>query len=376
MARGWINDPARTSIQNLPRDDKSEVKRMFVSRFGEDGCMIEIDYSTLEIVVQALLTGDTNLIADVQAGVDFHCKRVGQVHDITYEDALFLCKEKPGEGEYDAKLAVYLETNKGVPTLDEHKLWKSHRSDAKIYSFQSAYGAGVSKIALTTGMTIEATQALFDADKEMYPGIDIFDREVEIAIEDSSTLPDVPDDWFEPRWVPAAGRQVIFKKGVWHSPTGTRYVFQHDEAPSYLQQRGVYSSFSPTKRKNYPVQGTAGEFVTMIAGKLWRRFVQTANYKGNAFLVNTVHDCFWADAHKDVAMQVAADMKSIMTQIPFFLDQIFGIQSPVEFRSEVEIGLNMYDLHPPAAFVEHYPQFAPDAGKYKVHPLNFADLIV
>ncbi|RZI38321.1 DNA polymerase A family protein, partial [Herbaspirillum sp. HC18] len=52
--------------QNLPRGDKSEVKAMFVSRFGDDGECIEADYSQLEVVVQGVLSGDEQLCEDLR----------------------------------------------------------------------------------------------------------------------------------------------------------------------------------------------------------------------------------------------------------------------------------------------------------------------
>ena len=72
------------NLQNLTRADfdaetgkyKSEVKAMFVSRFGKDGKLGEIDYSQLEVVVMGLLSLDANLCRDLNNKVDFHCKRV------------------------------------------------------------------------------------------------------------------------------------------------------------------------------------------------------------------------------------------------------------------------------------------------------------
>jgi hypothetical protein len=75
------------NVQNIPRGDKSTVKAMFVSRFGEHGTMGEIDYSQLEVVVMGLLSNDTNLVADLNRKVDFHCVRVAAREGCTYEEA-------------------------------------------------------------------------------------------------------------------------------------------------------------------------------------------------------------------------------------------------------------------------------------------------
>jgi DNA polymerase I-like protein with 3'-5' exonuclease and polymerase domains len=96
--------------------------------------------------------------------------------------------------------------------------------------------------------------------------------------------------------------------------------------------------------KNYPVQGTGGEIVQIILGLLWRWFVKNDNFEGMAFLVNTVHDCVWVDAHKSVRQRVAKGMKIIMESVPQVLKRYFNIECPVPFPVEVECGPNMLDL--------------------------------
>lgn len=102
-------------MQNLPRKDKSKVKQMFVSRFGEDGCMIEADYSQLEVVGQGVLSNDLHLRQDLKNKVDFHCKRVSARFGCTYEDAVEWCKNE--------HFADYI-------------LWKQRRTECKVFSFQ------------------------------------------------------------------------------------------------------------------------------------------------------------------------------------------------------------------------------------------------
>lgn len=97
--------------------------------------------------------------------------------------------------------------------------------------------------------------------------------------------------------------------------------------------------------KNYPVQGTGGEFVQAMCGRLWRHYVSNDNYGGKALLVNTVHDCIWSDAHKSVRDQVAADTKRIMESIPEFYNERHGMHIDVPFPVEVEYGPHMNKLH-------------------------------
>ncbi len=46
----------------------SDIKKCFISRFGDDGLIMEADYSQLEIVALAELTEDYNLISDILSG--------------------------------------------------------------------------------------------------------------------------------------------------------------------------------------------------------------------------------------------------------------------------------------------------------------------
>lgn len=301
------------NCQNIPRGDKSKVKEMFVSRFGDDGMMIEADYSQLEVVGQAVLSLDKALIKDLIGGIDFHCKRVALKNNVSYEFALLHCKDE------DA---------------DDHAKWKKERTGCKIFSFQRAYGAGAALIAESTGMGVEEVKELIKAEEKEYSGIVEFNAAVEQEVNDTA---DVFRD-------PVRGFRV-FRKGTYQTPTGTIYGFRSYDAPSFLQQKGVTDTFKPTELKNYPVQGFSGELVQMILGKLWRHFVANDNYGGRAVLVNTVHDCIWVDCHKDVLDTVCKDIKRIMESIPEILENDFGIPCPVPFPVDVEAGKNMLDLH-------------------------------
>lgn len=309
------------NLQNLTRADfdaetgkyKSEVKAMFVSRFGKDGKMTEIDYSQLEVVVMGLLSLDTNLCRDLHNKVDFHCKRVALKNSVSYEFALDACK------------------NDDHP---EYSKWKKERTKCKIFSFQRAYGAGAALIAAETGMDVEEVKALIEAEDKEYPGVTKFNAAVEREVTETA----------EPFHDGERGYRT-FRRGTYQAVTGTLYSFQSYDAPDYLRRKGITDTFSPTEMKNYPVQGTGGELVQMVLGQLWRWFVRNDFFGGKAYLVNTVHDCVWADCHHTVLDRVVAGMVKIMQAIPHFLKHFFGINCPVSFPVDAEVGDNMLDLH-------------------------------
>tara|TARA_R110002012_G_scaffold299622_1_gene498820 strand:- start:872 stop:3178 length:2307 start_codon:yes stop_codon:yes gene_type:complete len=301
------------NLQNVPRGDTSNVKKMFTSRF-EDGYMSEIDYSQLEIVVQGVLTRDPQLMQDLKDNVDFHIKRLSQKLGRPYDELWKLHH------------------------VDEDSDIGSQRTTAKYFSFQRAYGAGASAISNDLGVAKEEIEALIKAEEEMYPRVVRFDEKLEQTIMTNKR---------------SAGK-MIFINGVafkqneshWDSPTGTRYVWREGETPEFMHKHGKYVGFSPTERKNYPVQGTGGEIVQAMLGKVFRYFVANDMFNGDVLLVNTVHDCVWLDGKDQIIQKVTKDVQDILESVP----EVFNATYPelnieVPFPCESEIGRDLFDMH-------------------------------
>lgn len=300
---------SKPNMQNIPRGDTSDVKEMFISRFT-NGTMGELDYSQLEVVVQAVLTKDPTLIQHVNGGVDFHCVRLSAKLGEDYESVVHKVK------------------------VEEDKWYKSQRTLAKGFSFQRAYGAGKKAIALSTGMSEEEVQKLIDVEDSLYPRVAAYNRWVDATVSKNK----VPTT--------LKGYSGHIRHFGWHpTPTGKRYSFTEYDAPEFLHKSGKYTSFKPTEMKNYSVQGAAGEMVIIVLGKLWRHFVSHNNYGGKALLVNCVHDCVWLDMDSEVVDTVVRDVGNIMESIPDIYKELFNIDIPVKFRVECEVGANMRDLH-------------------------------
>jgi len=302
----------KPNLQNIPTAGTSEVKKMFISRFI-NGKMMEADYSQLEIIGQAILCKDKNLCEDIRNKVDFHCKRVSVKHGISYEDALAWCKDE---------------------NHPDFKNGKEERRKAKEFSFQRAYGAGAASIAESTGMSVDEVKDLIEAEEAMYPGVTEFNDVVEQAVKLSAVPFKDPFRGFK-----------TYRRGYWQAPTGTMYTFRSYDAPAFLREKGIEDSFKPTEMKNYPVQGTSGEIVQIILGRLWRHFLSTDNYEGGALLCNTVHDSVWLDVKQELVDQVAHDVKTIMESVPEALFELYGMEVEVPFPVEIEVGDNLYTKH-------------------------------
>src|SRR5690606_16222459 len=114
------------------KEKGSQIKRAFISRHA-GGKIIQSDFTSLEIYVQAILTQCRQLIDDLKAGLDMHVLRAEQAW-----------------GAAEGKDYAYILKAAKDESHPEHSKWKKMRGNSKVFSFQRAYGAGVAKIAATT----------------------------------------------------------------------------------------------------------------------------------------------------------------------------------------------------------------------------------
>lgn len=308
------------NLQNVPRADeddsgkaKSNVKRMFRSRF-ENGSMAEIDYSQLEVVVQGVLSRDKQLMEDLNNRVDFHCKRLSAKLHEDYDFVWNKCHtEKDSE-------------------------YKKGRTNAKVFSFQRAYGAGADTIATDTGMPRSEVDALIEAEERLYPMVVQFDKYLEGQINQNR--------------IPTSSKLFIdgvaFTQGEshWDSPTGTRYIWREGITPEFMHKHGKYTGFSPTERKNYGVQGFGGEIVQAMLGRVFRYMLTNDRFGGKVLLVNTVHDCLWLDGREEEqTKKVAKEVQTILESVPEVFNNAFPeLNVEVPFPCETEIGRDMFDM--------------------------------
>lgn len=323
------------NLQNIPKGNKSDVKTLFVSRFGcwitddfgdlvwvPEGKLIQSDFSSLEVYVQAILTKCKRLIEDLQAGLDLHCVRLAAKEHMEYEAVLKLAK-----GYTDA------DGNK----VEAVKEWDYKRTGAKVYSFQRAFGAGIKKIARETGMTEDETQALADAEDERYPEIPVYYQRITETIKGNR----VPKHMVPHPEVP--GVMCSLGTSSFRTPDGKVYSYKEQPAPAYLVKRGTAASFSPTEIRNYVVQGTGGEWAKAAMWLAVREFYRQRNWAGLGLLVNQVHDAVYADADDTVAFEVAATLHACMESASEWMEWKFKWHIPVPVPSDTSWGRSMMD---------------------------------
>lgn len=316
-ARLSSSDP---NLQNIPKGNKSDIKTTFKSRFG--GKIIQSDFSSLEVYVQAILTQCKQLIADLKAGLDMHCVKLAAKEGMEYEEVLKLAKGyKLPDGTF-------------VPPVKE---WDYKRTGAKGYSFQSAFGAGDAAIAAATGMAIEEVARLREADNKRYPEIPTYYADVTSSIKQNrKPMRTLPHPEFP-------GVICHIGQSYFRTPDGKLYSYTEGPAMEYQLKRGVTASFSPTEIRNYVVQGTGGEWAKAAMWLSVRAFYSRNNFGGKALLVNQVHDAVYADAHDDVALQAASLLHACMEGASDFMEYWFKWPIPVPVPSDTSWGTSMMD---------------------------------
>nr|BBU67631.1 putative mitochondrial DNA polymerase [Hemistasia phaeocysticola] len=295
------------NMQNVPRETTTAdfpVKACLTSRFGDKGVVIESDYSQVEVFVLATLSQDSNLLQELRMGTDLHCKRLALKEHMEYEEVVKLCKKV------------------------KDPVWVAKRQQAKSFQFQRQYGAGKNAIALNTGLTVAEVEELIDLEERTYPEVASYYKRVHSCLEDTSdrTTGDPDFGWYD-------------------APTGCRFFFKKEDEGSMFGRIGGKKAFKRQLVLNHPIQGFAAELLFNSLGRLWRRFVELNNYGDRAYLVNTVHDCVWVDAHEDVAQQVIDDLNSILTAVQeTFTPQGVQIEEWPQYRCETHAGRNMASL--------------------------------
>lgn len=288
------------SGHTVPKAGKSQLRRMFASRFGSKGYCVEIDYSQLEIAVMAILCKDPTLLAQLKSGIDFHTVRAAQFSGKSYDEIAAGCKA-------------------GIPEFVQL------RQKAKEFSFQRLYGAGAHLIHKTTKLSLNQIYSSIRSEEKLYPMMRHFYKTVRsVALRPEN--PGLPSHFH------------------FELPTGLRVAFT---------PRDCIHNLPPLK--NYPVQGYGAELVQFALGRVYRHFLSQRFFENRAFLTNFVHDSVWLDVHEDVADEAIAAAENILSSVSSIVENaIPSVTIPLDFKCSVSKGRNLYEMtpHRPASTME------------------------
>jgi len=272
------------NLQN--QTDAGDVKRAYVSRFA-DGCILELDYSQLEMVALAYLANDQQLIDDINNGRDMHRE---------------LYKEMYG---------IY-------PTDKERKPFKR-------FSFLLVYGGGAATLMAQSGCDKATAKKFINTFYTRYKGVKTYHERIVKEAEEFAQVSYDPDK---------SGPDYHYYHA---SPTGRHYIFK-----KYPNEYKGGLTFSPTELKNWPIQGFAtGDVVPMMVGLLLNQ-LEKENLT-EAKLVMTVHDSVVLDVPKNLLYTVASVAKKTLESAPQYLKSVFNIDFPCRLSVGVESGINWQD---------------------------------
>jgi hypothetical protein len=276
------------NLQNVTSD--GEIKRCYVSRWGEDGMLVEFDYQQLEIVVLAHLSDDLVLKNDLITGKDMHSELYKSMY-----------------GKY--------------PTKEERKPFKR-------LSFALVYGGGVNAMMENAKVDKETATKFRKVFYDRYQGVKKWHDKLK-----AQAYCNVPYDGRKTtKGFPSHTYRMV-------TETGRRYEFHE-----YDNDWTGVPSFSPTELVNYPVQGTAtGDIVPMVLGKLFRKLINSDVYD-KCLMINTVHDSVLFDIHKDVLDKAIKMIKLIMESAPTYYKETFGKDFSLPLPVGISVGPNWLDM--------------------------------
>jgi len=245
------------NLQNIPNKGGGLIKSAYVSRFGDQGLLGQVDYSQVELRVAASWFDEPSMIQTYLDGEDMHLNTALDLFDLTRE-------------EYAA-----LDSN-------DQKL---KRTQAKRINFGILYGGGPP--ALQTALRKDGVFLSLDECAELI------------------------ERYFEVRPMLKKGieklEKSVKKLGYLESFTGRRRripeVFSEDDK---IVSRALRQSV------NFPIQNGASEMTLMSLVLIWNR-MQEEGYLSKMIL--TVHDSIIFDLHVDEAFEVLAMAKYVMEHI-------------------------------------------------------------
>lgn len=314
---------SKPNLQQLPREGTSRVKEMFSSRFGESGRIVEVDYSALEVVALASISGDKNLLENLLAGTDMHCYRLAGALGESYESVVEKCN------------------NQSHP---EHKRYKQLRTDIKPKAFANQYGATAEGIAHATGCTVEEAMQFKETELKLFPESSVF-AELYIRPEVERTG---LEGKLEREQDPETGVWKYYRRGYFRAKGGTCYSFRQFQQWD-KDSRKEYYDYKPTQMANYWCQGEASFIVQAACGRVIRELQRLNFAEGLVIPINTVHDAVYLDcATEELAKEYGTLVKRIMEETPKWLtEQIPEYKDwnyhTTPFPAAAEQGLNMMD---------------------------------
>lgn len=275
-------DTGRTSAsepnsQNIPSSEESDVKALFISRWGEEGSILAVDYKQIEVIALAILSLDSQLILDLVDGRDIHTE-IGKMY--------------------------YGST---------HSMSKDERRVIKTVVFGLIYGGTAKALAPQANLEVNDVAQIINYFYIRYPSVLAWqNKNIQTVMENRSYTGLKTSGGFP------SGTSTL------PSLTGRDYIFHEKDIPWAVGK----VNFKPTEIKNYPVQGFAtGDLVLTMLGILWRKLKSDKLLKDDCLMINLVHDEIVFDCKNSIIVYATSFIKNILEEAPMYMKAIYGINS-------------------------------------------------
>jgi DNA polymerase-1 len=277
------------NLQNLKRD--GFVKEAFVSRWGDEGILLEADYKQLELFVMAIVSQDPKFVHAFLNDIDLHTKVAANI--------VFRCSEE--------------------------KVTKQMRTATKPVNFGVIYGKTAYSLKDDLNVSEEEAQRILDGYHEEYNGVKAYkDRIISQARADGYVTT-------------VMGRR--------------RYLDYSD--PNGADRQAVNTTIqSPASDVCVTAVNQQQEYFAKIARELTRKIIQDIVNSNQytkeeaAIVCGTVHDSIIVDSKKKYVNEIAQAVKLIMENtglewitIPLKVDIKYGpnLRNMMEWDSESRI---------------------------------------
>lgn len=291
------------NLQNIP----PFVASLIESRYGANGRIVELDFSQLEIVVQAYITQCPMMLKDIEDGVDFHCLRLSYAEGMDYEQVYNLCQTED--------------------------VWKKKRKNAKTISFQKSYGAHSSKIATETGLPESVIKEVFDKENERYPEIEQYYKGMTDYLDATCVESDKPLD-VRVDGVYHTHPTLLQTVGKYQTLTGKKYTFFKKATRT---KRGVFQYWPGPNIMNYPIQGTAADIVAMQTGRVFRYMI---NQRDKGLMINEIHDSNVLDVKEEHVEEITKGVQNVLEDVKTSFKEVFDMEFNAPIRVDAGNGIN------------------------------------
>lgn len=258
----------------------NEPKALFTSRFGNKGCIMNADYSALEMRIAGVISGDQALLKALLSGADPHKSTASLVW--------------------------------GVP-VDE--VPKDMRTNAKAVNFGIIYGK--------SGITF-AQDLYYDKSGKNPKKTSDWDEAKKMGMK-------LVDDYLNTfsglaKWLEDT-KKFAYKHGYVETMFGRRR-----RLPDLKSKVPTLKSNAERQAINAPIQGTGSDF-TLLSIIQIQNWLQSTGKKTK--IVATVHDSIVFDVYIPELSEVSKTVKNIMEHVhePY-------IDTPIPIISDLELGVN------------------------------------